>query len=38
MVPPLVALWMVVGAVIGIVLWQRQASQLATLGDAVADA
>jgi amino acid transporter len=37
-VPPLVALWMVVGAVIGIVLWQRQASQLATLGDAVADA
>jgi len=36
-VPPLVLVWMVAGAVIGLLLRQRQPGQLSRLGDAVAD-
>jgi len=37
-VPPLVAIWMVVGIVLGFVLQSREASRLGALGDAVAEA
>ena len=37
-VPPLVAIWMVAGIVIGAVLWTRDAKRLGQLGDAVAEA
>ena len=36
-VPPLVVVWMLAGALIGFLLLQRQPDQLARLGDAVAD-
>ena len=36
-VPPLVAVWMIAGVLIGVFLSMRQASQLQQLGDAVAD-
>jgi len=37
-VPPLVAIWMVAGIILGIVLRTREASRLQSLGDAVAEA
>ena len=37
-VPPLVAIWMVAGIIVGIVLRAREASRLQALGDAVAEA
>ena len=37
-VPPLVAIWMVAGIVLGLVLYVREASRLQALGDAVAEA
>ena len=36
-VPPLVAIWMIAGVIIGAVLWSRRSSQLQSLGDAVAE-
>ena len=36
-VPPLVLVWMVAGAIIGAVLWTRRSSQLQSLGDAFAE-
>ncbi|MFL5679702.1 MAG: hypothetical protein ACJ77B_03790, partial [Chloroflexota bacterium] len=37
-VPPIVAIWMIAGIVIGAVLYVRSAARLQTLGDAVAEA
>jgi amino acid transporter len=37
-VPPLVAIWMIVGIVLGLVLRSRNPERLGTLGDAVAEA
>jgi amino acid transporter len=36
-VPPLVAIWMIVGIVLGVILSTRQSERLTTLGDAVAE-
>jgi hypothetical protein len=37
-VPPLVGLWMVIGVVIGLVLWSSRRETLNRVGDAVAEA
>jgi amino acid transporter len=36
-VPPIVAIWMVVGIVLGVILYRGQPERLSTLGDAVAE-